>query len=785
MDFGGLQAKMPHQLPRRFNIMAFRNHPDPLPSVALNAIALVTPPEPLPVVIVPYERDQLHAFLDRNPHDVYATRLDERRMAVVPLTEDAQLPGPLQFIEAQTQIRLFSSLAREAVFRHLKAIPGDYRITRRRPPTVESVKQKNIVPDAAGLPDWMQKRRTLVFETRTLSSNERPDYVALTCAERFRPVIDRNCADLSANNVTLLGRYVSTWAPSQDQQLADQLQLAGRVRGIDGDHLLLDDYGSGPDRVRSEEAFLEPSLRNFRAVVEALKLDSSERSLRLIQQAEGALREGKRQLEDIQKALLWLSRQNLCVAFGVPLKFGDVLAQGSNRVFPFVEVFDKAKLSFDPSGSGIMSWPQGGLDRHGPYDSSSFEKKRPRIAVICEARERGNMSGAIADFLNGVPDAQSRNGLKPHETGLIGRYKLQRAQVEFFESNSDSSADYTAAAREALAAAAESDQPWDLAIIQVRRQWKERLPGDSPYWAAKAAFLKRDVPVQAFSAEMLDMGQFEYACALANASLASYAKIGGTPWLLQTRPSTDHELLFGLGSHTRKDGRRGAGERVVGITTVFSSQGHYLLDARTGAVAFDDYPAALRTMLVEAIERVRKDEAWRASDAVRLVFHAFIQMRRETADAVMDAVEGLGLSRVSVAFLHVAEDHPFTVFDQAMEKGRGAYGPKRGQAVELSNHEWLVSMTGREQINAQFQGLPDPVLLRLHERSTFRDMRTLAKQVSDFGCHSWRTFGNARVPITLQYADEIAKQLAGLEMTPGWDSGDAAVSRVMRRPWFL
>jgi hypothetical protein len=45
--------------------MAFRNHPDPLPSVALNAIALVTPAAPIPVAIVPYDRVQLHVLLDR------------------------------------------------------------------------------------------------------------------------------------------------------------------------------------------------------------------------------------------------------------------------------------------------------------------------------------------------------------------------------------------------------------------------------------------------------------------------------------------------------------------------------------------------------------------------------------------------------------------------------------------------------------------------------------------------------------------------------------------------
>lgn len=766
--------------------MANRNHPDPLPSLALNAIRLVTPDEPIPAVILPFDRDSFHAFLDRATQDVFATRIDDDRMAIIPLTADAILPGPNTELIAKDNLRLFSSLAREAIFRHLKLIPGGYRITGRRPPTVESAKRKNIIPPAAQLPEWLQKRPTLTFQTRILKDSEATDYVALTCAERFRPGIGINCVELAKAGVPVVGYYVSTWVHSVDPQLDDRLMLAGRVISIDDGILNLADHGEGPGQIRAEDAFLEPSLRNFKSVVSALKFDAAEASLKVIQQAEGALRQGKQQLKSIQETLSYFARRNIEVAHGVPLRFGELVEQGNQQSFPFIETFEKAFLSFDPSGSGSMRWPQGGLDRYGPYDRSSFEKKRPRIAVICEARQRGQISTAMADLLNGVPDAKAPYGdLKPHETGLIGRYKLQKAHVEFFETASDSVADYAAASRKALAEAAEQDQSWDLAIVQVRRTWKERPPADSPYWASKSAFLKRDVPVQALSVEMMALDRFEYACSLANVSLATYAKLGGTPWLLQTRPSTDHELVIGLGSHTRKEGRRGAGERVVGITTMFSSQGHYLLDARTGAVPFDDYPEALRSTLTTAIERVRKDEAWRASDAVRLVFHAFIQMRRETTEAVIKAVEDLGLSRVSFAFLHVAEDHPFTIFDRAFQKSKGLFGPARGQAVELSDHEWLVSLTGREAINAQFQGLPDPILLRLHERSTFRDMRTLAKQVSDFGCHSWRTFGTARVPITLQYADEIAKQLAGLELTPGWDTEDASIGRIMRRPWFL
>jgi hypothetical protein len=119
------------------------------------------------------------------------------------------------------------------------------------------------------------------------------------------------------------------------------------------------------------------------------------------------------------------------------------------------------------------------------------------------------------------------------------------------------------------------------------------------------------------------------------------------------------------------------------------------------------------------------------------------------------AVKDIGLIGVTFAFLHIAEEHPFTVFDRNARIGKDAFGPDRGQAVELSDHEWLLALTGRQQIKASYQGIPDPVLLRLHESSTFRDMRTLSRQVSDFGCHSWRTYGPSRLPITVLYADEI------------------------------
>lgn len=407
--------------------------------------------------------------------------------------------------------------------------------------------------------------------------------------------------------------------------------------------------------------------------------------------------------------------------------------------------------------------------------------------MICEAENRRQTEVSVAHLLRGLPEVRSGGPrpLAPHPTGLLGRFHLGEPRVSFFEVADDSAKAYVAGVRQAVSAASARDERWDLALVQVRRAWQDRPYDDSPYWSSKAAFLKQETPVQALSLDLAALEDLGYASAMANMSLAIYAKLGGSPWLLPVRSATDHELVFGLGSHTTKAGRRGAGERMVGIATVFSGQGHYYLDSRTAAVPFAEYPPALKAAIVDAVVRIRHEEGWRPDDAVRLVFHAFIQLRREAVEAVAAAVAELGRKRVTFAFVHVVEDSAFVTFDRSVTSGRGAYAPERGQAVELGDREWVLSLTGREQIRNERHGLPDPVLLRLHELSTYRDMPTLARQVSDFANHSWRTFGPARLPITLGYANEIAKQLAGLERTPNWDADAVEGSRVMRRPWFL
>jgi hypothetical protein len=104
------------------------------PVLALNAIRLLPPDKPISAAVVPFEPTRLHALLDRPAQDVFATRHGGTGMAVVPLTPDAELPGPVEQLPVADNMRLFATLAREAVFRQLVALPSNYRVVSRRPP---------------------------------------------------------------------------------------------------------------------------------------------------------------------------------------------------------------------------------------------------------------------------------------------------------------------------------------------------------------------------------------------------------------------------------------------------------------------------------------------------------------------------------------------------------------------------------------------------------------------------------------------------------------------------
>jgi len=591
-----------------------------------------------------------------------------------------------------------------------------------------------------------------------------------------------------------LGRYVQIELPQKDLRLNPRQLTVGRVASIDGDALILDDHRDGFERVKANEARLTGNLSDFDWCVNSLLPHDGEATLAKARAAISALNQGPGRLNLISQTADYLRTAGLEAVPGVSFELGEWLSS-SDAGFPGTEIIDKPTLVFHPSGRPNDTWNERGIKAHGPHDQRTFSPKQLNIAVICQGRYEGQVDRFMGKFLDGMPDVELRNGRKPYDDGFLSRFRLERANVQTFRTTSATRMGYEEACKAALKHAADNGFRWDLAIVQIEEEFKA-LPGrENPYFASKSMLLRNDVAVQNVRIETMRDADASLIYTMNQISLAAYAKLGGRPWLLSAQQAVTHELVIGLGSHTEQKSRFDESVRYVGITTVFSSDGGYHLSERTGVVRFEEYARELTDTLTRTIERVRREDNWKNTDRVRLVFHAFKQIKNIEAEAIKDAVEALDLENVVFAFVHVVERHPFLIFDRNQQglpqwqkdpsKRKGALGPSRGVHIKLGDFESLVVFAGVNELKQAAHGMPRACLLKLHRHSTFTDMTYLARQAFDFTAHSWRVMTPEPFPITIKYSDLIAERLAGLKEIESWDDDAVRFRNIGRAPWFL
>ena len=362
---------------------------------------------------------------------------------------------------------------------------------------------------------------------------------------------------------------------------------------------------------------------------------------------------------------------------------------------------------------------------------------------------------------------------------MIGKFRLSRVQFAFEEVSEPSAEAYQQAIQRLLVRLPEAP---DLALVQTRAEFKQLRNERNPYFAAKAAFMTVGVPVQSIQAETADMQPSNLAYMANNLTLASYAKLGGTPFVISTRMPATHELIVGLGYTEISEGRFGPKSRFVGITTVFQGDGRYLVWGQTREVEFEDYASALLASLSATIDMVRKENNWQPRDRVRLIFHVYKPLKHVEIDAIKALVQSLldGEHDVEFAFLDISRFHDFALFDpsqtgapyyadrQRLTKGVGV--PLRGNCLQLDDRSALLQLTGMKEVKTDTQGLPRPLRLTLHPASDFRDLTYLARQVYSFSYLSWRSYFPAVEPVSITYSRLIANALGNLRSVPNWNS---------------
>jgi hypothetical protein len=641
-------------------------------------------------------------------------------------------------------------------------------------------------------PDWLSVQTQYEIEIRVFELENRTPFLGMALEVGSRWSILENCAELAQRGLPLPELYVKRWIAEDDPRMEHHSELLGRVIAEDGDDLLLDDARTGWERVPASEVFLDPNRRAFKHCLTHAFGRRAAQVQNALENELARLHSGPGQLEKIRSVVQRLQGRDFELVPGTSVSIGGLINQ-QDEAFPPIETTPRTVYIYNMLGDRTDVWHNRGLKQFGPYSGETFTPSRPRVCVICQQGRRGHVDIFLNRLLNGyIPSGRPEDAEKSvFAQGLLKLYELEKVAFEVFEAGDDSASAYHRAARQALTTCGDGPK-WDLVLVQTDESFHGRFGDDNPYLVTKATFLMQGIPTQEFEMEtaMLPANQLGYV--LNNMALAGYAKMNGVPWLIRANRSITHELVIGLGSASIGQGRLGRKERVVGITTVFSNDGNYWVSNISRAAAMEDFEATLLESLESTINHVKRAMNWQERQQVRLIFHAFKPFKNEQANAVKELVSTLGNYAMSYAFLHVIQDHRYILFDES-QRGvkdyqqrilKGELAPLRGQFLRLSGSEALLTLTGAQEVLRASDGIPRPILLRLHPESSFRDLSYLTKQVFAFACHSWRGFQPAPLPVTVFYSQLMARLLGQLETTRRWNS-DVMLGQIGATRWFL
>jgi hypothetical protein len=292
------------------------------------------------------------------------------------------------------------------------------------------------------------------------------------------------------------------------------------------------------------------------------------------------------------------------------------------------------------------------------------------------------------------------------------------------------------------------------------------------YQRAKALFLGCGIPSQVLiSTKIEDATQRPWI--LENVALASYAKVGGTPWVV-SNPVQKNQLVLGVSRAQDK-----AKKFVIGFVTLFSQDGDFIFmhsKAPVPAFRWDDYVSGLTTMLSEAIQEYEN----RKGVPEEIVIHFHKRPGERELDAIEDALKNVG-KQIPYALLHLNEFSNFRLFDTSDR----TYVPEAGLKVELSRHEALLLLDGRVNGVRKRMGVPHVLDISMDKRSTLppESFPLLVDQIYSFARVNWRGFNALSIPVTLNYSHLIAKMVADVGAEK-WNEIIANV-RLRDKSWFL
>ncbi len=695
---------------------------------------------------------------------------------ISPGTPDAEPLGQTVRLRIQEHLHVVSSLIKHVFFRAVKEAQPTlqpefypFRFAARR--SDFDLAWKYVPDHLRGVLTF--KRITEVQFREHANTNQRLVFGALI-NHQYKWNLSRNCKELLEAGFNVSNREVTgTQSPDYaDGVVAPEISLLGRIQKVNGSTAVIDTH-NGLENYSLKDLHLHNSRENITAFLRwAIGESQADQVLRSIKDREAQKLKLSVTMSEIEAMGQWLSGLN----YHNFDSFGFRITQDNTVVSPASFSLTKPNLIFDLSKTRVHSKPSIGLNMYGPYSrSAGFSGNSPRILVIFHRQHAGDFTRFLAHLRDGVPEHQW------FPNGMIGKYRLTNMTFHIEELTNYSVEEYLGAIERGVG---KQDAAFDLAIIETSEDFRSLQNTENPYFRAKAMLYMQGTTVQSIKPDTVRSPTYT----IDGIALQIYAKLGGTPWTVPGDQSVDRELVIGIGSTILRQGQyAGAAQtRYVGISTYFSADGKYLTNSRTQNVPYEQYFDELLRNIKSAIDRLSNEYSWNDGDRVRLIFHIFKPIKNMEADVVSRLVSEYPQYDIRFAFVTLVESHPYILYDEHQQgnNGKGANVPSRGYALPISTRECLVHLLGNREVRTAWHGSPTPVLVRIHEQSTFLDLQYIVQQVFKFSRLSFRSFGPSYTPATLLYANLLTRQLKDLQTMPGWNS-TVASTQLRQKKWFL
>lgn len=621
-----------------------------------------------------------------------------------------------------------------------------------------------------------------MLDARIIETEHNSPFVAIAVDLATRWAITTDIDALVGAGVEIRGLHAIRRDPAPGQR-----RLVGRIASVGAGRIELDASMDEITSIDISEVMLEGRkeafarcLKHLLGAQDYMRYDTG-RDKRM-----GDLLGGPPLLQEVRRVASILAEHPLELAIGLSCSVREPFRMTNSPGRKSVVAARHLDYCFDSARRKRHRYAWRGLEAHGPFSRDTFARPSPRILVVCPNSARRAAETFIGMLRDGIPNH------KAFRAGMTETFGLRNLRFDYAAVNSTSGSSATDRYRRAISEALSQGELPDAAIVIVNDLDGDLPDASNPYLHSKAFLLMAGVASQEARLSTITRRPNELQYILQNISIALYAKMNGIPWTIDHDITIADELVIGIGTAELSESRTAHRKRYVGITTVFRSDGNYLLGQMSREASYAAYPAVLRDTVRDVIEEIRVRNGWQPGDKVRLIFHAARPPKYiDYARLMTESTEAIGKEQhLEVAFLTVSHDHPFALFDTSQcgretAAGRkGEFAPDRGLIVQTDRYSRLVSTTGVTLVKRPGLPLPRPLQVHLQRGSTFADLHYLSEQVLKFTGLSWRSTQPAANPVTIYYSELIARLLGRMKAVPDW-SPALLDTRLRTSKWFI